>query len=254
MVEKKFKVIENRSLRGDYFLMKICAPEIAEKAEPGHFVMVKVTGSDTPLLKRPLGILKKEGDYIWLYYVIKGKGTKLLAEYPAGSDIQLLGPLGTPFPELKDKNILAIAGGIGLVPVFFALKEMGADNNCHLIYGGRGEEDMNLLEEIEALGLNSVTLYTDDGSVGAKGRVNKDLDDLVGKNDIDTTLICGPDPMMEALSKDLAGKELLNYVSLEALMGCGIGICHSCVVKMSDGGYKKVCSDGPVFRMEDIEW
>lgn len=254
MVEKKFKVEENRPLGGEYFLMKICAPEIAATAEPGQFVMVKVTGSDTPLLKRPLGILKTEGDYIWLYYIVKGKGTALLSECPEGSEIQLLGPLGTPFPELKGKNILAIAGGIGLVPVYFALHSMGKENTCHLIYGGRNEQDMNLLDEIEALKLDSVTLYTDDGTKGHKGRVNRDLKELIAKNSIDTTLICGPDPMMEALSKDLEGMELQNYVSLEALMGCGIGICHSCVVKMTDGNYQKVCSDGPVFRLEDVQW
>lgn len=254
MKEEKCKVVENINVNGKYYLMKIDTDGIAADCRPGHFVMVAVSTTFDPLLKRPFGVLKAGPHYIWLYYEVVGKGSECLSALSDGDNLRVLGPLGNSFPELEGKNILLIAGGRGIAPLYFAAEEYAARNTLTLIYGAKTADDLNLLDRIEALPLDKTYLYTDDGSAAKKGLVTTGIRDIIQERKIDVTVACGPDAMFESLNRELQGLNIENYASLEALMGCGFGICYSCAVKTKQGGYKKVCSDGPVFRLEDIAW
>jgi dihydroorotate dehydrogenase electron transfer subunit len=247
-------VVENRHISEKYYLLKIEAPYIAEKAEPGNFVMLKATVGIEPLLKRPFGIFNAEPPYIWLYFQVVGRGTELIAALRAGDNVQVLGPLGNRFPILHHKNILMVAGGRGIAPVYFAARDYVASNNVFLLYGARSDRDLNLVDELEALPFKEMFLYTDDGSAGKEGFVTTDIRRIIETYNIHATVSCGPDAMFEALNREIGDMDIEHYVSMEALMGCGFGICYSCAVKTVTGDYKKACTDGPVFRMEEIAW
>lgn len=247
-------VVENTFIQKKYFLLKIQADYISQNAKPGNFVMIRVSSTLEPLLKRPFGILDADPPHIWIYFEVIGRGTQLISKLSPGNEITILGPLGNSFPPLHDQNILGIAGGRGIAPIHFALKQYSDRNKVKLVYGARTKGDLNLLENIERLTLEKLLLYTEDGSFGERGMATSEIQNIIRDNSIDVTLSCGPDQMLRtvfALTRNLG---IHNYVSMEALMGCGFGICHSCVVRTRDNGYKKVCSDGPVFNIEDITW
>lgn len=254
MREEKCRVAENLHVNEDYWLMKIEATYVSERARPGNFVMVAVSSTHDPLLKRPFGIFKAEPPFIWIYYQVKGKGTAMLADMKRDDRLNVLGPLGNSSPAVKDKHILFIAGGRGIAPLYYALGHYAAHNRMSLVYGAKSKGDLNLLDRIAALPLEETYLYTEDGSIGKRGVVSDDIRDIIKRQKIDTTLSCGPDAMFASLHREIGGMGIKNWVSLEALMGCGFGICYSCAVKAKEGGYKKVCSDGPVFLLEEIAW
>lgn len=254
MKEESCIVMENSIINKNYYILKINAPYIAENAKPGNFVMLKASRGVDPLLKRPFGIFKSEPPFIWLYYEVVGKGTRLIASLRANDRVHILGPLGNSFPEFRNKNILMVAGGRGIAPIYFAIRNYSSSNNVFLIYGARSADGLNLQRELKAFHIKKFFLYTDNGSVGKKGLITTDIIQIISENKIDITFSCGPDAMLKSLAGKIEDMKVENYVSLEALMGCGFGICYSCAVKTIDNEYKKVCTDGPVFKMDEIEW
>jgi len=216
--------------------------------------MVRVSPSFDPLLRRPFGILQSEPPYIWLYFQVNGRGTALLKDHQSGDRLNILGPLGNSFPELPGKKILLIAGGRGIVPLFSYAKTYAAQQSLILLYGGRSAADLQLLKEISAMPLEKTFVFSEDGSCGEKGLLTSGLERILADQRPDATMACGPEAMLAALARMLKAKKLQNYASLEATMGCGFGVCHSCAVSAADGQYRKVCDEGPVFPLEEIRW
>ena len=248
-------VIEEAIVRGGrYVSMKVRAQTIAGGAKPGNFVMARPRNSMDPLLRRPLGILKADGHLLWLYFQVIGKGTAALASLKPGDEVDILGPLGNSFPEIRGRNILLIAGGRGIVPLFFYASRAAAADSVHLIYGGKGKNDLSLTHDMRTLPLKRTFLFSEDGSLGKKGIATQDVQKIVNDLRIDVTCSCGPEPMLKQLAEILRPLPTTDWVSLEAFMGCGFGVCHSCVVQMASGRYQRVCVDGPVFPLEEIAW
>ena len=255
MRESECPVVSNSVIRGNYHLMKIESEYISTQCRPGNFVMLAVTDGTDPLLKRPFGIFRSDPPCFYIYYEVVGKGSRMLASKKKGDKIRAVGPLGNSFPVLSGRNILMIGGGRGIAPLVFAMDRCAGENHVSLVYGAGTSDDLLLTEELEKLPLRNRFFFTEDGSGGfRKGTVITGIREIIKENHIDVTFSCGPDRMFEALNEETEDLGIENYASLEAYMGCGFGICHSCVVTGSDGKYKKVCSDGPVFRMEDIRW
>jgi dihydroorotate dehydrogenase electron transfer subunit len=254
MQDESGRIEETRCLGKGYYLLKILAPKIAREAKPGNFVMVRVSPSFDPLLRRPFGILQSEPPYIWLYFQVNGRGTSLLKDHQSGDHLDILGPLGNSFPELPGKKILLIAGGRGIVPLFSYAKTYAGKQPLILLYGGRSAADLNLLEEINAMPLAKAFIFSEDGSCGEKGLLTQGLEKIIHEQQPQVTMACGPEAMLAALAKMLKSKKLENYASLEAMMGCGFGVCHSCAVAVGDGQYRNVCNEGPVFTLEEIQW
>ncbi|MFH2107543.1 MAG: hypothetical protein ABII93_02640 [Chrysiogenia bacterium] len=254
MQDERGLIEEARSLGGDYFLLKIAAPRIAAAAKPGNFVMVRVSPSRDPLLRRPLGLLESRPPYIWLYYQVLGHGTRLLSGLRPGDGLDILGPLGNSFPELPGKRVLLVAGGRGIVPLFHYARVYGERRPLLLLYGGRSRADLPLLERIKTLCLQGLFIFSEDGSLGQKGLLTDGLEKIVREERADATMSCGPEAMLARVALLLKSRGLENRASLEALMGCGFGACHSCAVLAADGAYRKVCDEGPVFPLEDIQW
>jgi len=261
-------VITNTRLSADYSVLALAAPAIAEAAQPGQFVMLKASRGMDPLLRRPFSIfevLRDDRAFPTGITVLNkriGKGTRLLYEVEPGAHLQCLGPLGRPFePVDPPAEAWMVAGGVGLAP-FVTLAEalLARGTVTTLFYGARRAEDLHCIEIFERLGIR-VVCSTEDGSRGAHGRVTVPLEQELARTPRSTDLrlyVCGPTPMMRAVSAVASANRRQCDVSLEQVMGCGLGGCYSCVVLARDGSgaphHTRSCIDGPVFDASRVIW
>jgi dihydroorotate dehydrogenase electron transfer subunit len=261
------EVVSNTRLAPDYNVVTLAAPEIAAQATPGQFVMVRTAAGLDPLLRRPFSIFEHVRDErgrltgISILNKKAGVGTARLYDVRPGDRLSVLGPLGQPFvPVQPTAEAWMVAGGVGLAPfasVAEALARQGTSST--LFYGARSARDLYYESFFERLGTRLV-LTTEDGSRGERGRVTGPLArELATRNaNIPLTIYaCGPTPMMRAV-KDLgASAGVTVHVSLEPVMGCGMGGCYSCVVPVRTGDtshFVRSCIEGPVFDASRLDW
>jgi len=261
-------VLSNTWLSDEYSVLALDAPEIAGLARPGQFVMVKPLRSTDPLLRRPFSIFEILRDPNGLPKGISilnkqiGVGTRLIYGAKPGTRVACLGPLGRPFePVEPPAQAWMVAGGVGLAP-FLTLAEALARRGtaATLFYGARRARDLHYTDVFERLGVRIVA-STEDGSLGAKGFITGPLNDALasfGPGDAVKLYVCGPTPMMHAVATiaDFHGQPC--DVSLEQVMGCGLGGCYSCVVLTRQVGapphFVRSCLEGPVFDADRIVW
>ena len=264
------EVLSNTRLSSDYNVLGLAAPEIAATAAPGQFLMLKTGERLEPLLRRPFSvfeILKQGGRISGLSVLNKriGPSTRLLFDARPGDRVQCLGPLGRPFvPVSPPDEAWLVAGGVGLAP-FATLAETLRAKGTHvkLYYGARSGAELFFLEEFTRLGVQ-LHLTTEDGSRGERGRVTIPLErDLGGvrlKPDATHVMVyaCGPEPMLAAVARLASAHGCQSQVSVERVMGCGLGGCYSCVIPIKTAGGKphhvRACIAGPTFRGDEIEW
>jgi dihydroorotate dehydrogenase electron transfer subunit len=261
------EVVSNTPLAPDYNVVTLTAPAIAERAAPGQFVMIRTASSFDPLLRRPFSIFEHVRDShgrlrgISILNKRAGVGTALLYEVRPGDRLSVLGPLGQPFvPVHPPGEAWMVAGGVGLAPfasVAEALAQRGTPMT--LFYGGRSARDLYYESFFERLGTRLI-LTTEDGSRGEHGRVTAPLLRELGARRANTPLTiyaCGPTPMMRAVADIGAAAGCPVHVSLEPVMGCGMGGCYSCVVPVRQAGgshFVRSCVDGPVFEASSLDW
>jgi dihydroorotate dehydrogenase electron transfer subunit len=276
-VQQRVSVIENVRLARDTYRVRFDCQELAHRILPGQFIMMRLADYDDPLLGRPLAlydtVLANGGEPVGLdiVYLVLGKMTTRLAAFQPGNELEVWGPLGNGFFPQHTEHLLMVAGGIGQTP-FLALArqylgqrrygdsapDVASADHVTLCYGARSADYLAGVEDFERLGVQ-VRLSTDDGTRGHHGLITELLsDELNGAGQGTHVACCGPEPMMEAVSKITKAAGVPCQVSLETPMACGIGICFSCVAKVRDeqGGwdYKRTCVDGPVFAAEQIVW
>jgi dihydroorotate dehydrogenase electron transfer subunit len=218
--------------------------------------MVAVDTGLDPLLKRPFSVHRWINGNFQLLYRVVGKGTKILSERKPGNSLDILGPLGKGFPApKKESQVILVAGGLGIAPIF-AMAENIKNKNPLLFYGTKSKKDVLLMDDFKSMGIDPV-VSTDDGSLGRKGNIVKVLKNYLTRNSLPVTrnvlYACGPEIMLEALSKLAAEYNIKGYIAMEQNMACGIGTCLGCVVK-TQKGHKRVCKEGPVFPIEEIVW
>jgi dihydroorotate dehydrogenase electron transfer subunit len=252
-----------RRRQGAYWLLSISAPEIAERAEPGQFVDIAVDAGGA-LLRRPFSIARvsKQGPFAGTVDVVfdaHGPGTEWLTRIEAHDVLDVLGPLGNPFPLPKRKvSCLLVGGGYGTAPLFFLADRLVREGlRVDLIVGAATKD--RLLDVIEAKRASaSVTFTTEDGSYGERGRVTDVLEDVVARCGTGVVYACGPNPMLRAVSERCVELELPVQVAVEERMACGIGVCFTCVlpIRNRDGAVrmKRSCIDGPVFNGARVAW
>ena len=268
LVDVDAAVIENRRLSEHYSVLVLDAPAIAATAQPGQFVMLKPSTGTDPLLRRPFSVFEilnnGEGEPAAISILNKrgGIGTSLLYDARPGTAIGCLGPLGQPFEPLPPPaEAWMIAGGVGLAPfvtLATRLQELGAP--ATLFYGARTASELYYVDLFEKRGVHTV-LATEDGTRGVQGRVTVPLADALAAAADENELklyVCGPTPMMRAVARLAAEHRRACDVSLEQVMGCGMGGCYSCVVLTRQPGepnhYVRSCIDGPVFDARRIVW
>ena len=261
-------VISNTRLSAEYNVVALEAPEIASRSHPGQFVMVKPARGFDPLLRRPFSVFEvlkdRHGTPSGLSLLNKrvGPSTRQLAALEPGDRMPCLGPLGRPFtPVDSPASAWMVAGGVGLAP-FATLAERLRNEGVEatLFYGARQAADLFYLEWFERLGV-CLRLATEDGSRGEHGLITAPLERALDQAEPPVPAMiyaCGPTGMLCAVAKLAATSRRLLEVSLEQVMGCGLGGCYSCVVPVRDddhpGHLVRSCLEGPVFRAEQILW
>jgi dihydroorotate dehydrogenase electron transfer subunit len=241
------RVTENTELMPQVHLTWLESPHIASQAQPGQFAMV-YCGEDT-LLRRPFSIHQVEGKRLALLFNVVGRGTHWLSQRQPGDSLNLLGPLGNGFSlHLDSKNILLLAGGIGIAPlVFLAQKASKAGRSIALLLGAPTKSQLypqNLLpREVRLI------TATEDGTSGKKGLVTDLLPDFTSW--ADQIFACGPPSMYQTMARMPELKNKPVQISLEVRMGCGLGVCYGCTVK-TKSGLRQVCKDGPIFELDDV--
>ena len=265
-VDIEARVIRNTRLSPDYNVIELAAPEIADATAPGQFVMVKPGRGGDPLLRRPFSVfevLREHGRVTGITLLSKRIGitTSMLFDAVEGDTISCLGPLGKPF-ELVDPPAEAwmVAGGVGLAP-FATLGEalVARGTKTTLFYGARSGKELFYLDWFASRGI-ALKLATEDGTNGDKGRITLPLErelQRVGSADV-MIYACGPEAMLEAVAHVAERYGKPSQVSVERVMGCGMGGCYSCVIPVKDEGggqhYVRSCIGGPVFKGADLVW
>lgn len=262
------EVISNRRLSDEYNVLALSAEPIARNAAPGQFVMVKAGTSHDPLLRRPFSVFEVLRDPagtptgISLLNKRIGPSTRRLFDAEPGQRVACMGPLGRPFAAV-DPPVEAwmVAGGVGLAPFATLAETLRARRvDVTLFYGARRGAELFYLDRFQSLGL-SLILTTEDGSIGERGRIVAPLDRQLAARPRSAPVMlyaCGPEGMLAAVAATATRHGRPCQVSVERVMGCGLGGCYSCVVPMRTEGERvhhvRACIAGPVLPAERIVW
>lgn len=261
------KVEENIKIAKDTYKMKIKGNFVKECRNPGQFINIRIGNGKEFMLRRPISIseIDRGENLVTIIFRINGEGTKFLADIEKGNDIDVIGPLGRGydiFSLTKGQTALLVGGGIGVPPLYELAKQFNQKGikTVHIL-GFNTKDEIFYEEEFSKFGETFIS--TVDGSYGTKGFVT----DVLKEKEInfDKYYSCGPITMLKALIELNKDKE--GYISLENRMACGIGACYACVckkvkkekkndlVKYDDKKveYTRVCYDGPVYKVGDVE-
>jgi dihydroorotate dehydrogenase electron transfer subunit len=248
-------VIENTALNATNFLIRFSSSEPLPSLLPGQFVNIEIKDASEIFLRRPFSVFDVDYDQNTFSIIVKilGRGSKKLTEINAGATLSVMLPLGKgfTFPEKMD-NILLIGGGSGVAPMLFLSKESGlVKKNVNLLLGAKTKHDHINVDEYAQYG--NLYFTSEDGSFGEKGFVTQHS---VFQNKLklyDKIYACGPDAMMKAIAREAKIANVFCEVSLENLMACGFGVCLCCIEPTVNGNLC-VCTEGPVFNINDLKW
>ncbi len=257
-IQEKCRVLDHKEVAPKHYKLTLSSNYISSHAESGQFVNVRCSEEYDPLLRRPFSIHRVAKDYFELLYEVVGKGTDILSKQTIGAELDVLGPLGSGFKiDNKKKIALLAGGGMGIAPLMMLAETLKDKVKAIYVLIGCNCKSKLICEQDFKSVTDQVLVSTDDGSYGKKGFVSDTLlevlNDTIGARNFEQSTIyaCGPKPMLKAITDISFQKKINCQVSMEERMACGIGTCLGCVVKTKDG-YKKVCSDGPVFEGKDI--
>jgi dihydroorotate dehydrogenase electron transfer subunit len=272
------EILKNEKITDGVYRLVLHAPQIAASAKAGQFVNVYLPGGDM-LLPRPFGIADVDGEMIEVVYAVVGKGTRRLsymttqgnscAPAQVKDTIRVLGPNGNGF-DLSEarRGALLIGGGLGIPPLRLAARQLAKPGDIPVtaVLGYAGAAFY--LDDMRTAGAAVYAVSETDREVsadlGITGNVMDALAALVDTGRLDargqTIFACGPPPMLSAIGTWARARGIGAQLSLEARMGCGYGACVGCTIEVTERGddgaehtvRKKVCTDGPVFRAEQI--
>ncbi len=255
MNEKIFQeqcTVENIEKLGAFFEITFSSKSIAKLAKPGQFIEVKTNDSFYPFFRRPFTVFRNQSNYISILFRVVGIGTYQMSNFRIGQKVDLIGPLGNSvfdFNLFDNDTLTLLAGGVGIanmIPIGILSKHLGKKSK--LYWGIKSKEEMfeKYLEYFDYVKISS-----NDGTIGEKGFIT----DIFAKeyNEKEFVYSCGPIQMIKTLNKFNHIDKNKIIVSLETVMGCGMGICYGCVVKSSKNENLLVCKDGPNFYLSHID-
>jgi dihydroorotate dehydrogenase electron transfer subunit len=250
---------------GKYFVLSVTAPGIAERTQPGQFITVGIGGEESSMiLRRSFAIQRVQSRGMYggtLDFVVSpvGKGTRWLTKLRRHDPLSLVGPLGKPFTlPTKPVACVLVGGGYGSAPLIM-LAERLRDRGCRVdtVIGASTEDKLYGSLDLKRVS-TSLTLATEDGTVGIQGRVTDALVTLLDSSKVDVVYACGPMPMLARVAAESTSRKVFSQCSVEESMACGIGVCMTCVLPVigEDGVTRMLrsCVEGPIFRGDRVRW
>jgi dihydroorotate dehydrogenase electron transfer subunit len=263
-VQQVVTVVGNKRV-GAYHQILLNVGDVVKQCTPGNFVAISVGGdSSRMILRRAFAISRvsdnsQYGGTMELIVAPHGSGSKWLCAQPEGSEVDIVAPLGTAFGiPTEPINALLIGGGYGSAPLF-GLADVLKSRGCKvdmLLGASIGSKIYAPMEGKRSV--NSLKIYTEDGSMGETGRVTESLLQIIADREVDVIYSCGPMAMLSAITALVADTEVIHQCAVEESMACGIGICMTCVlpVTAADGSTAMLrsCIDGPVMDGSHVRW
>ena len=257
-------VVSNKRI-GAYHQILLNVGDVVKSCRPGNFVAIKVGGeSSKMILRRAFAISRvsdnsQYGGTMELIVAPHGSGSKWLCSQQEGDEVDIIAPLGTAFGiPTQPINALLIGGGYGSAPLF-GLADVLKSRGCKvdmLLGASIGTKIYAPMEGKRSV--NSLKIYTEDGSMGETGRVTENLLEIVRDRNIDVIYSCGPMAMLSAITALVAETDVIHQCAVEESMACGVGICMTCVlpVQNEDGSTSMLrsCIDGPVMDGANVRW
>ena len=257
-------VVSNKRI-GAYHQILLNVGDVVKSCRPGNFVAIKVGGeSSKMILRRAFAISRvsdnsQYGGTMELIVAPHGSGSKWLCSQQEGEEVDIIAPLGTAFGiPTQPINALLIGGGYGSAPLF-GLADVLKSRGCKvdmLLGASIGTKIYAPMEGKRSV--NSLKIYTEDGSMGETGRVTENLLEIVRDRNIDVIYSCGPMAMLSAITALVADTDVIHQCAVEESMACGVGICMTCVlpVQNEDGSTSMLrsCIDGPVMDGANVRW
>jgi dihydroorotate dehydrogenase electron transfer subunit len=251
-------VVKNTRLCSDHYCLTLKNNVLANTTKPGQFVNLRIDGRDDLLLRRPFSVAMTRPlqSLLEIVYRVVGQGTRRMTELTRGEKVDLIGPLGTGF-HLPDKpmDCLLLGGGVGVAPLWGLAAQLSKKKNNKVIalLGFRSSDKVFGEGIFRKLRIETI-VTTDDGSYGLKGFVSDHLEKSLNRS-VGYAYVCGPNPMLKAVLPMIRKAGIKGEVSLEERMGCGYGVCLSCVANIVENGVvekKRICTEGPVFGLEHV--
>ena len=258
--QARIVAVEPRPL--PYYTVLLEVPAEYAAVAAGQFVMIDARPGLEPYLRRAFSVHDVSsgpaGVRIELLGKVVGRGTRALSEARPGDRRALLGPLGRPYAPPVEGPVALVAGGVGSAPLLLLARQLvRLGVRFDFYYGGRAAVDLPRRDEFRALAESAggtLIEVTEDGSLGARGRVTEPLATALAAGRYRFTYSCGPMPMLARLAEISAAAGVAGEAALETEMGCGFGACLGCAVPHVSGRYALCCKDGPVFRLDEVRW
>jgi dihydroorotate dehydrogenase electron transfer subunit len=257
-------LISNKRV-GAYHQIILSVGEAVKNCRPGNFIAIQVGGeSSRMVLRRAFAISRTSesaqfGGTVELIVAPHGSGSKWLCSLNEGAEINVITPLGKSFGiPVEPANALLIGGGYGSAPLF-GLADVLKARGCKVDMVLGASNGNKIYAPMEGKrSVNSLKIFTEDGSMGETGRVTSQLASIIQERSIDIIYSCGPMAMLKAITEIADELGVMHQASVEESMACGIGICMTCVlpVKNEDGSIsmKRSCIDGPVMDGSTVCW
>ena len=258
------EIISNKKV-GAYHHIVLSVGRIAANFRPGNFIAIAVGGPGSSMvLRRAFAIYRaiERDDGIGLIELViapHGQGSKWFTSLSQGEKVDLVGPLGTSFGiPTEPVRALLVGGGYGSAPLF-GLSEILKLRGCRVDMVLGASTANKIYAPLEGKrSVSSLTITTDDGSAGIRGKVTDVISRIIDENNVEIVYSCGPMAMLEAITKITSEKTVVHQCAIEESMACGIGVCMTCVIPIKDEDgiirMKRSCIDGPVVDGESVVW
>lgn len=248
------EVLANHRVASGVGLLKLGMPRIAGTVRPGQFVHLRIDEQADFILRRPFSVHRAHAGIVEVLYQVLGKGTRMLSAKRPGDLMDAIGPLGHGW-EVPDSasHVLLVGGGLGAAPLGMLAEDLSRRGVAVSVALGAPTAERLMALDLFDDNSRRLAVCTDDGSMGVKARVTVLAEKLIEADKPDIVCCCGPEVMERGVVALAEAANVRCLVSLERLMGCGIGACLSCVVTTLDGR-KRACVDGPVFDARQVVW
>jgi dihydroorotate dehydrogenase electron transfer subunit len=263
--EKLLATVVSNKRVGQYHQILLNVGQMVNSCKPGNFIAIKVGGDNAKMiLRRAFAISRVSttgpyGGSMELIVAPFGQGSKWLCSQIEGAEIDVIAPLGTAFGiPTEPVRALLVGGGYGSAPLF-GLAEVLKSRGCRVdMYLGASTGGKIYAPMEGKRSVNVLKIYTEDGSMGERGRVTEPIPGLIADGLVDVIYSCGPMPMLRAISEIVAGSDVVHQCAVEESMACGVGICMTCVLPVNDAdgniSMKRSCIDGPVMDGSQVAW